>query len=433
LVPAVQRAIGDARDRAERASQDAQIARLNRVLRMLKGVNEVLMRCRDRGELLAETCRVAVSLGGYAMAIAATRQAGGASVKAVASSGIDAAMTDSLRQHLEESAARESSVINTVLRTGKAFIRNEHRDEDGTGWFDSLMVHTGLRACVVLPLFVDGEPSAVLLLTAREPGLLGDEELGMLRDLADSLSFGLQSVHRDTRARFLSHFHPQTGLARRALFCDRVRALVAQAATDMPGHAIAIVDIRRLGAINDSFGRHTGDLLLRRVAEAMKRQLHEQERLAHFSGGTFAMAFNRRDMQGGDWQTFVREQVLQVFAQPFEVEEHRIPLTVRIGCALHPEDSDDPTALVQHAETALQVARAGSESMLRVDPRARLQNVGTLAMEHRLRLALERNEFELHYQPKVNVITRRIQGAAALLRWRSPEDGLVSPAGFLPV
>src|SRR5690606_7995785 len=246
LVPAVQRAIGDARDRAERASQDAQIARLNRVLRMLKGVNEVLMRCRDRGELLAETCRVAVSLGGYAMAIAATRQAGGAAVKAVASRGIDAAMTDSLRQHLEESAARESSVINTVLRTGKAFIRNEHRDEDGTGWFDSLMVHTGLRACVVLPLFVDGEPSAVLLLTAREPGLLGDEELGMLRDLADSLSFGLQSVQRDTRARFLSHFHPQTGLARRALFCDRVRALVAQAATDMPGHAIAIVDIRRL-------------------------------------------------------------------------------------------------------------------------------------------------------------------------------------------
>ncbi len=84
-------------------------------------------------------------------------------------------------------------------------------------------------------------------------------------------------------------------------------------------------------------------------------------------------------------------------------------------------------------EAALQFARSGGRSHVRFDSATRMQSVGQLALEHRLRFALERNEFELYYQPKVNVITRRVQGAEALLRWRSPEEGLMSPGAFLPV
>jgi EAL domain-containing protein (putative c-di-GMP-specific phosphodiesterase class I) len=121
-----------------------------------------------------------------------------------------------------------------------------------------------------------------------------------------------------------------------------------------------------------------------------------------------------------------------MFGDPFQIEGHTIPVTIRAGFALCPEDGVDATALVQNAEAALRNARATGEQHVHYNATASTHSVGQLALEHRLRFALERKEFELHYQPKVNVITRRIQGAEALLRWRSPEDGLVSPAMFLP-
>jgi EAL domain-containing protein (putative c-di-GMP-specific phosphodiesterase class I) len=104
-----------------------------------------------------------------------------------------------------------------------------------------------------------------------------------------------------------------------------------------------------------------------------------------------------------------------------------------VGCAIHPEDEGDAATLVQHAETALHLARLTGQDIVRFNAAAQLQSVGQLAMEHRLRTALEKGEFELYYQPKVNVITRRIQGAEALLRWNNPDDGVVPPSSFLAV
>ncbi len=287
LVPAAKRAIGDARARAERLQHEAQIQRLSRVLRMLGGVNELVFRLRDRSELLAETCRLAISLGGYAMAVAATMARSGASIKALSSNGLDEETTARLAAYVEESAVKESSVIGRVFRTGKEFVCNDTVDISSTAQFDSLMLHAGLRSVVVLPLFVDAETSAVLLLTARDSGKIGAEELHMLRDLARSLSFGLQYVNRDSRVRFLSYFDSQTGLARRSLFSERLRDQIA--AAPRSGHAVVIMDVRQLGAINDSFGRNTGDLLLRQVADRLKQHSPKQELLAHFGGGTFAL------------------------------------------------------------------------------------------------------------------------------------------------
>ncbi|MFO7325058.1 MAG: EAL domain-containing protein [Pseudomonadota bacterium] len=433
LVPAAQRAIAEARARAERAAQQAQIARLNRVLRMLKGVNEMVMRCRDRVELLSETCRLAISLGGYAMAVAAARTTEGAAIKAVAANGLDEAKTAGLRTYLEEAGSHGAAVLASVLRSGEPWICNDLAALDGTGRFDALMMHTGLRAFVVLPLLVDGVPAAALMLTARDPGVLAAEELDMLRDLAHSLSFGLQYVQRDAHVRFLANFHPQTGLARRALFCSRVRELLARTQAEEVGHAVAVIDVRGLCAINDTYGRSTGDQLLRHVAEALKRQYRHVDHLGHFGGGTFAVVLEKPSGSAHAWQAIIPQLASDAVVEPLVLQGRRIPVAVRVGCALHPHDAGDATELVQHAETALLFARAEGAPGARFNPAMKRRSVGNLELEHRLRFALERNEFELHYQPKVNVVTRRVQGAEALLRWRSPEEGLVMPENFLPV
>ncbi len=431
LVPAVRRAIDDARARVERARQEARIARLNHVLRMLGSVNDLVFRLRDRNELLQETCRLAISLGGYAMAVAATRSRSGASIRAVASSAEDEETAARLAAYVEEAATRASSVIGTVFSTGEVFVHNESVDIGTSANFDALLIHTGLRSVVVLPLLVDAQTSAVLLLTARDAGKLGLEEQDMLRAMGRSLSFGLQYVNRDSRMRFLSYFDPLTGLARRSLFCERVRDQIA-AARERP-HIVVLMDIRRMSAINDSFGRDSGDQLLRKIADRLKNHYKRQEQLAHFGGGTFGFVSRLEGEFLQELHAYGEEQAKLLFGEPVRVDGRDIPVMVRMAYTVYPEDGGDASHLVQNAEAALQFARAKGLSHLRFDSSARMHSVGQLALEHRLRYAVDRGEFELFYQPKVNVITRRICGAEALLRWRNKEDGLVSPAEFLPV
>ena len=196
---------------------------------------------------------------------------------------------------------------------------------------------------------------------------------------------------------------------------------------------VVVFDIERLSLINDSFGRRTGDLLLQHVAERLKRRFPQTEQIAHFGGGTFAVMRELGTRSDEDMVQAGQEHAAALFGEPFIIEEREIPVAVRSGFALFPEHGADANSLVQNAEAALQSARASGERQTYYSPQRHSELVARLALEHKLRLALEKRQFELHYQAKVNVITRRIQGVEALIRWRDPDAGLVSPAAFLPL
>ena len=430
LVPAVQRAIVDAGVRAERAREQAQIARLNRVLRMLSGINGLVLRIRERNELLRETCRLAVAEGGYAAAIAATEVPGFATIQPVAWSSLAPEVTGQLSDRIAASSPQESGAIGRVVHSGREFFCNDTAGVDADAGVRELMHDTGMRTLVVLPLLVDGTTIAVLVLTARDADVVSDEELAMLREVAGNISFGLQYLQRDTRARFLSHFDPQTGIAKRPLFCERVQRLVSLPASPKTRHAVIVMDIVRLSVINDSFGRRIGDLLLQHVADRLK-QTFPSGQIAHFGGGTFALLRTQGERTDEQIRANGRKQTEKIFGHAFQIEGHTIPISARTGAALWPDDGNDAMTLVQNAEAALQYARDSGEQLVRYDAAARSNRVGQLALEHRLRFALDKQEFVLHYQPKVSVASRRVQGAEALLRWSRPEDGMISPVVFL--
>jgi GAF domain-containing protein len=255
---------------------------------MQSGINGLVLRIRDRDELLRETCRLAVAEGGYAAAIASAEVLGSNLIQPVASSCLDGDVTEKLSAYVAACASQPSSVIGTVIRSGREFVSNNTSDLEATAQFDALMLETGMLSVVVLPLLVDGTTIAVLVLTARDADVVSEDERTMLREVAGNLSFGLQYLQRDTRARFLSHFDPQTGLAKRPLFCERVRRLIALPVPPGTRHAIVVMDIERLNIINESLGRRTGDLLLQHVADRLK-QWYASGQIAHFSGGTLAL------------------------------------------------------------------------------------------------------------------------------------------------
>ena len=432
LAPAITRALDEAAARAESRRQEAQIARLTRVLRMLSGINGAVLRIRDRGELFGEACRLAVKVGGYTTAIVMLPHPATRAVQPVACSGVDLMATEALQTAVAESVSRETSIVSRVLKTGAAFVCNDTTDPTATADIQEFVAHSGFRSVVALPLLIDKTALGVFMLTAPDVGTVSDEELQMLREVAASLAFALQYLQKDNTVRFLSYFDAHTGLAKRSLFCERIGRLWARSGKRGLRSAVAVIDVEKLSVMNDSFGRHTGDLLLQHVADRLRRHFHDTELLAQFGGGTFAVALDlTRD--ASDPMAILQGNLAAVFGPPFEIEGRLIPVSVKSGLALYPEHGKEAAVLVQNAEAALRNARASGQQHLRFSPEEHSAVLARLALEHKLRTAIERRQFELHYQAKVGIKSRRIDGVEALLRWHDPGSGLVSPGAFLPL
>jgi PAS domain S-box-containing protein/diguanylate cyclase (GGDEF)-like protein len=422
---------GSERDITERRRQEKHISRLTRVLKMLSGVNSAMVRIRQRREILIEACRLATSVGGYASAMVALVEPGTRTARPTAWSGsIDGPVTQQLTFSVAENPADDSSVVGRVLRTGSALICNDLQSLDMSLVARASLLDGGFRSVVAYPLLIDKTPVGALMLTSYDTGAVGDEESRMLRELVANLSFALQYLHKEDEVRFLSYFDPLTSLAKRGLFCERlVRALeprIGRRGTP----AVAVLDIEQLSTINDSFGRHAGDLLLQQVADRLKRHADDTEFLAHFGGGTFGLIL---EVAGDEDEAvhLMQEQVAEVFRAPFNVDGRGIPVDVKCGFARYPDNGNDANMLVQNAEAALRSAKSTGEKYLPHRLELSSAVVSRMTMEHRLRGAVDRQEFELHYQPKVDVRTRQVRGLEALVRWRDPEAGLVMPGAFL--
>jgi diguanylate cyclase (GGDEF)-like protein len=418
LGAAVQRALEDAEARAVRRRQEQRIGRLTGVLRMLSGINGAVVRIRDRNELLLEACRLSVTVGGYPTALVALHQPKTQRLEPVAHQGADELVAHTLCELLEAKVAKAAASGNKARDPAAPFTC---RDAGAT--------HT---AVIGLPLIVDKTVVGVLGLCPREQGALTEEELVMLREVAANLSFALQYLRQDSRVRLLSYFDVLTGLAKRSLFCERLGRKFREAGSFGSCQAIAVLDIQNLSAINDSFGRHAGDQLLQLLADRLKRRFTDTELLAHFAGGTFALVqpVQRSTAVALD---ALNEQVDQLFAEPFSLQGKDVPIAARSGIALYPEDGNDPDTLVNRAEASLRSTKESRQRRGHYSAEQHAEALARVALERKLRGALEKQQFELYYQPKISVKTRRIAGAEALIRWNDPDSGVVSPVKFLPI
>jgi diguanylate cyclase (GGDEF)-like protein len=419
LGPAVRRALEEAQARAVQHRQERQIHRLTSVLRMLSGINGAVVRIRGRADLLREACRLAVAIGGYPMAFVALHRQEEQRLEPVAFDGADLA-TVNARCRLIEAAL-----------DGQA--RSENPGRDVAAPFECRDPQTGQPAALALPLLVDNTPIGVLALCCRDLSGIGGEEARMLREVAANLSFALQYLDQGSKVRLLSYFDVLTGLAKRPLFCQRLRRLLLQDPGNVRSRcAIAILDVKNLNAINDSFGRHAGDLLLQLVADRLRQRDRDTGMLAHFSGGTFAVVVPIETVGEVSLEK-LSAQLDSLFEEPFSLAGQDIPVAARIGIAVHPDEGRDPDTLVQRAEASLHNAKIRGQRRGQYSPQQHSEALARVVLERKLRQALEQRQFELYYQPKVSVTHRHIEGAEALIRWNDPERGLVAPAEFLPL
>ncbi len=233
------------------------------------------------------------------------------------------------------------------------------------------------------------------------------------------------------RLEHLAHFDALTQLPNRMLLSDRMQLAMAQTARSNQSLAVCYLDLDGFKPVNDQYGHSVGDRLLVEVAHRLKTCVRAGDTVARLGGDEFVLLFSNLDDEHECDRAIGR--VIASLTQNFHIAGHDISISASIGVTLYPQDGADADTLLRHADQAMYMAKqAGRNRYHLFDPehdrRARLRREEI----KRIREGLKQGEFELHYQPKVNMRLGRVIGAEALIRWHHPEHGLLLPDAFLP-
>jgi diguanylate cyclase (GGDEF)-like protein len=293
-------------------------------------------------------------------------------------------------------------------------------------------IRRGYRSLIALPLLVESAVFGTLTLYAKELNFFNQDELKLLTELADDISFALDHIAKEEKLNYLAYYDPLTGLANRALFHDRLERVLQGESRPESKLALVIVDLKRFGSVNNTYGRQTGDALLKRVAERLEGVLMSREWLARIEANSFAIVV--RDIKHEAEVAHALEQgILSCLNQPFPVGGEELRLSAQTGIALAPVDGNDAESLFRNADAALKKAKNTGEDYLFYAPQMNARVAHQLKLENDLRNALLQEEYVLYYQPKFDLASGRMAGMEALIRWRHPQRGMVSPAEFVPL
>ncbi len=284
----------------------------------------------------------------------------------------------------------------------------------------------------VVPVPADGGPRGLVCALAERPGAFGPEETRFLGAAASMVSAALHRLDSEARLAYLAQFDPLTGLPNRTLLADRFAMLIVQARRRSASLGVLFIDLDDFKMVNDTQGHAAGDELLKETARRLQSTVRDGDTVARISGDEFAIILS--DLARADDAALVAQKILDRLVEPFAIRGQEAIVTASIGIATFPADGDDAEALLGAADAAMYRAKQSGRNAFQfftADINQRTRARAVLGTE--LRRALERKEFTLHYQPKIDLVSGRPCGAEALLRWEHPERGRVAPVEFIPV
>ena len=304
---------------------------------------------------------------------------------------------------------------------------------EAVGFFADIMDRHDESLLALVPMRVRGRLRGMITAGWRDDWAVGPRDVleERLRGIAAQAATALENATLLEQVRHQALHDALTGLPNQSLFADHVATEIARAKRNRARVAVAVLDLDRFKTVNDSLGHGAGDALLVEVAKRLRSAMRAPDTVARMGGDEFTLLLP--DMHDGG-ERRVAERVLEAFAQPFELDGHRIRISPSVGLSVYPDDGDSFDQLLRCADIAMYRAKERGRNTWAcyatgmADP-----GFDRLTLENDLDRALQRKELRVAYQPIAHVTGAQLVGSEALVRWSHPELGLLTPQDFLPI
>jgi diguanylate cyclase (GGDEF)-like protein len=421
------------RDQAERREAEDELRRLNRLYAMVSSINALGIQVRDRDDLFRNFCRIAVEKGEFLMAWIGIVDRSETRIVPMASAGIDEPTMTAIKTLFSssEGGLQGKTLAARTIREKAPVIANDVQSDKNLvfgGWH----AEAGVRSIAMLPLVIADKAIGVFVLYTSKPEFFDAAGMLLLTELAGNVAFAIDHIEKQERLDRYAYYDALTGLANRSLFLDRVRQHMLSAASSGHKMAMFLFDLERFKKFNDSLGRPAGDELLKQVADWLAQNSGNANLVARVGADQFAIVLPEVTYEG-DVLRLVEKRMAAFLNHPFRVNDAVYRIAAKVGVVLFPDDGADADTLFKNAEAAVKKAKVSGDRYLFYAQKMNETVPGSLGIENRLRQALDREEFVLHYQPKMNLASGRLTGAEALIRWNDPQNGLVAPANFISI
>ncbi|MEH1904914.1 MAG: EAL domain-containing protein [Nostoc sp.] len=339
---------------------------------------------------------------------------------------------ESTHQHWQNQPYQASGLARwySVLSRGQSINGLTHKFPIAEQQF---LIRDGIQSLLLVPLCFENEFWGYLgLADCTFERHWSKHEESTLLTMAASIIGTQQRQQVEEKIRYQALHDVLTGLPNRLLFNELLGKTLPNATRNGESLAVIFVDLDRFKVINDTLGHTLGDLLLQSVAQRLQDSLRGGDTIARWGGDEFTILLPR--INDIEEVTLVANRILQALEDAFHLQGHELYVTASLGIALLDGNSPDAERLIQHADAALYYAKdKGRNNYQFYSVSLSAKNPELLTLEKSLRYALERQEFTVYYQPRVNIGTEEITGMEALLRWQHPEMGLVAPSVFIPL
>lgn len=420
------------RREAETVQHVAHIERLTRLYRVLSSINSLLLHVQDREELLREACRVLVDIGGLRFAWAGSVDFDKDQIKPLAHAGTGTEYLQQLKLSTRAELPEGKGIAGQAIRNGEFAITNDIDTDPNMAFWREAARRYGYLSAGGFALRSAGKVTGVLTVYSADKHFFNDDDIRLIREVAGDISHGLEHIAKSEQAEFLANFDTLTELPNKRYFLDRLEEAVNYAHDAKRVVAVAMIQLTDLDRINDTLGYSAGDQVIVSAVKKLRVRSGAGDTLARVGGQTFGLLME--DLDPSEDMPTRMGRILQDFPIVQRVDGQEVTVHINAGIAMYPVDTDSAAGLFRQAELVLHAKPSDTATPYHfyseeIDKQATQRYAIETALAH----AIERNELALHYQPIIDIGTRRVVSMEALMRWSHPQLGRVAPDMFIPV
>lgn len=434
--------VAASRDMSLQKLAEKKISRLSNLYAALSRTSAAVMRQPHPQNLFQQVCQIVSELEQILLVVIGLADTDSARLRQVAyASALARESDESLQPRLfSDSHLLEGPGCCTMaFHSGAPVIINDFLNDPNQQPYHDWAATVGIGSAAAFPLRRNDNVVGCLTTFAADQGFFDADITHLLSNLAGELSFALHLFERETQRQITTqHIHhlathdALTGLPNRNLLLDRLSQAIHSAHRKQHCVGILFIDLDRFKIVNDSLGHEVGDQLLQLVTERLRGSIRQEDTLARQGGDEFILVLPNISEPATAGR--VAEHLLKALSTPFVLNEHLLHINASIGISLYPLDGNDAATLIRLSDSAMYQAKTtGRGNYCFYAPEHNLRISELLGLSGDLQRALERDEFVLYYQPKIELPSRRITGMEALIRWRHPARGLLTPVKFIAV